>query len=355
MGERCTQARFLGSRPAKLRSTNKSSICTRCEESGLLPTNEQSAEGSRPKIEIRGEEAKVRTFKDDLTVQLYLQKGAFWDAVLEVREKWGIVALTQLPPSGPGISGLILPEHAPDGDQEFFRIVDEWIEDIGRVEERCIPARFRDSAEWKDFISACILFDPPEGQFLEFTKHGDPRYLDYARPGGQGDRVPLQARAPLRWLADESELEATHLWLLESLLEELGRRHLEPLGLDIEKMVEDVFDNTDLRAQYNSKKRDLAKRWHIRVESGITFDDVRKSFSLIPSAEKGRSSGGRPRRNSLIELECAILYDRHNRVDENGRTRWTFSRLAEKYGLPTNEVSEYVKEGRQLLSQAERE
>ncbi len=248
MGERCTQARFLGGRPARLRSTSKSSICARCEESGLLPTDEQSAEGPRHKIEIQGEEAKVRNFKDDLTAQLHLQKGTFWDAVLEVREKWGIVARTQLPPSGPGISGLILPEHAPDGDEDFFRIIREWIDDIERVKDRCIPARFRDSAEWRDFISICILYDPPEGRFDEFTKHGDPRYVDYTRPGGQGDRAPLQARAPLHWLADESELEATHLWLLESLLEELGGRHLEPLGLDIEKMVEDVFDNTDLRA-----------------------------------------------------------------------------------------------------------
>lgn len=74
MGGRCTQATFLGGKPAKLRSTNKSSICTRCEESGLSPTDEQSAEGFDPKIETRGEEAKVRAFKDDLTVQLYLRK-----------------------------------------------------------------------------------------------------------------------------------------------------------------------------------------------------------------------------------------------------------------------------------------
>jgi len=37
MGSKCTQARFLSGKPARLRSTSSSKLCGRCEEEGLSP------------------------------------------------------------------------------------------------------------------------------------------------------------------------------------------------------------------------------------------------------------------------------------------------------------------------------
>ena len=40
MGKRCTQARFLGGKPAKLRSTSKGELCERCVQEGCHPEDE---------------------------------------------------------------------------------------------------------------------------------------------------------------------------------------------------------------------------------------------------------------------------------------------------------------------------
>src|SRR5918998_417395 len=37
MGNQCTQARFLDSKPVRLRSTSSSKLCAQCEEAGLSP------------------------------------------------------------------------------------------------------------------------------------------------------------------------------------------------------------------------------------------------------------------------------------------------------------------------------
>jgi hypothetical protein len=100
----------------------------------------------------------------------------------------------------------------------------------------------QDSAEWEDFISACILFDPPHKQLEEFTQRGDPRYFNPAEPGAKGGRAPLQARASIRLLAtDESDLEGVYLWLVDRLLEEVGKRYLEPTGIDVEAAIEEIL------------------------------------------------------------------------------------------------------------------
>jgi hypothetical protein len=79
------------------------------------------------RAEIQQEQAKVRRFKDDLVVQLYLrEKGPFWDAIREVRERRNITARKLLPPSGPSVSELIL----PSGEGQLFEFLDWWLEEL---------------------------------------------------------------------------------------------------------------------------------------------------------------------------------------------------------------------------------
>ena len=158
MGSRCTQARFLDGSPAPLRSTNKSELCGRCEESGLSPHDIPVLDKVRIEPAPPGEELKARAFKDGLTVQLYLQRGVFWDAVRELRERRVITAERRLPPSGENIGGLIVPDTSSDDD--FFRLYDEWTADLRHIEQRCVPARFQESAEWRRFhlrLRVCLI------------------------------------------------------------------------------------------------------------------------------------------------------------------------------------------------------
>jgi hypothetical protein len=348
MGSRCTHARFLDGNPAPLRSTNKSQLCSRCEESGLSPHEIPVLDKLRTEPDPPGEELKARAFKDGLTAQLYLQRGIFWDAVRELRERRGITAETGLPPSGENVAGLIFPETPSKGD--FLRRYDEWTADLRRIEQRCVPARFRESAEWSEFISACVLFDPPLEDLDTFTRHGDLRYINREAHGARGERAPMRAMAPLRWaIADEKAFEEVHFWLFERVLEELGERYLEPAGIDLEESLDEILDTTKLNKLYHAKKNSLRREWHIVASDGVNANDIKKAADRIPAVREARSSGGRASRNPVAAIQCAAFYD-----DDSagvGAPKSTKRRLlAEQYALPENEVKHYVKFGRGLIS-----
>jgi hypothetical protein len=286
-----------------------------------------------------------------LTAQLYIQKGVFWDAIRELRERRGITAERRLPPSGDNVDGLIGPEGSSDDD--FVARMEEWLADLRHIEQRCVPARFQGSAEWSDFISACVYFDPPLEELDTFTRHGDLRYLD---PNGERDdhgvrrvRAPMRAMAPLRWaIADEKAFEEVHFWLFERVLEELGERYLGPAGVDLEEALDEIFDSTELNNQYHAKKNGLRREWHIVASDGINANDIKKAAERIPAVREARSSGGRAPRNPVVAIQCAAFCDDSagEGVPKSTRRRL----LAERYGLPVNEVKHYVKFGRDLIS-----
>jgi hypothetical protein len=348
MGSRCTHAPFLDGNPAPLRSTNKSQLCSRCEELGLSPHEIPVLDKLRTEPDPPGEELKARAFKDSLTAQLYLQRGVFWDALRDLRERWEITAERGLPPSAENVSGLIFPETPSKGD--FFRLYDEWTADLRRIEQRCVPSRFRESAEWREFISACVLFDPPLEDLDTFTRHGDLRYINREAHGARGERAPMRATAPLRWaVADEKALEKVYFWLFECVLEELGQRYLKPAGIDLEEALDEILDTTELNKRYHAKKNSLRREWHIVASDGVNANDIKKAADTIPAVREARSSGGRASRNPVAAIKCAAFYD-----DDSagaGAPKSTKRRLlAEQYGLPENEVKHYVKFGRDLIS-----
>jgi hypothetical protein len=351
MGSRCTQARFLNGSPARLRSTNESDLCGRCEESGLSLHDVSALEELSLEPAPLGEELKARAFKDGLTAQLYLQRGVFWDAVCELRERRGITPKKRLPPSGDNVSEMISPGRIPGKD--FVTRWEEWIADLRHIEQRCVPTRFQGSAEWNYFISACVCFDPPLEDLDTFTRHGDLRYLDRdadAR-GVRRKRATMQAMAPLRWaIADEKAFKEVHVWFFDRVLEELRERYLEPAGIDLDEALHEIFDSTQLHKQYHAKENDLRREWHIVASDGVNANDIKKAADIIPAVREARSSGGRAPRNPVVAIQCASLYDADDPAGEDVPKARKRRLLAERYGLPENEVKHYVKLGRDLIS-----
>jgi hypothetical protein len=243
---------------------------------------------------------------------------------------------------------LIFPETPSKGD--FLRLYDEWTADLRHIEQRCVPARFRESAEWTEFISACVLFDPPLEDLDTFTRHGDLRYIDREDHSARGERAPMRAMAPLRWaIADEKALEKVYFWLFERVLEELGERYLEPAGMDLEEALDEILDTTELNKQYHAKKNSLRREWHIVASDGVNANDIKKAADRIPAVREARSSGGRASRNPVTAIQCAAFYDDDSAAV--GAPKSTKRRLlAEQHGLPENEVKHYVKFGRGLIS-----
>jgi hypothetical protein len=86
---------------------------------------------------------------------------------------------------------------------------------------------------------------------------------------------------------------------------------------------------------------------------------------LISDTLPERSKKGPPRRDPLVAVQCAVLYDRHNGKDPEVRRRllWSYERLAEEYGLGAGETQKakkqaaaaYVALGRKLLEESHHE
>jgi hypothetical protein len=194
------------------------------------------------------------------------------------------------------------------------------------------------------------LFDPPLEELDTFTRHGDPRYINRETSGSREERAPMSAMAPLRWaIADEKALEEVYFWLFERVLEELRERYLSPAGVDLEEALDEIVDSTKLNNQYHAKKNGLRREWHIVASDGVNANDIKKAADKIPAVREARSSGGRASRNPIVAIQCAAFYDDDSAGE--GVPKSTKRRLlAERYGLPENEVKHYVKFGRDLIS-----
>lgn len=122
--------------------------------------------------------------------------------------------------------------------------------------------------------------------------------------------------------------------------------------------MEDVFDSTDLRTEFQEKKKALTRRYYIGVEEGVSKEDVGRAFDRIPTLHKTRLRGGAPRRDPLVALQCALLYDHYNGRDHQDRRRkkWTYEKLAEKFVLPSAGAAEdHVIYGREIIEAKPRE
>jgi hypothetical protein len=345
-GARCVRYDPATHKPEKLSRYNSDPVCEACQREEAVRHEEVRIEPAPA-----GEELKARRFKDGLTAQLYLQRGVFWDAVRELRERRAITAERRLPPFPSDSGALLIPDTSSDDD--FVAHMEEWLADLRHIEQRCVPARFQGSAEWDEFICACVYFDPPLEELDTFTRHGDLRYLELNNErddyGVRRVRAPMRAMAPLRRaITDDGELEKVCFWLFDRVLEELGERYLGPAGIDVEEAVQEIYDTTELNKQYNAKKSDLRREWHIVASDSVNANDIKRTAAMVPAVREAHSSGGRPSRNPVVAIKCTAFYDDSAGKGASKSTKHRL--LAEQYALPENEVKHYIKFGRNLIS-----
>src|SRR5215218_5470782 len=156
------------------------------EEQRIVTGTEKAESQGRPQPEggvamTSSAQRRLTRLKRDMVLELFLQRGRFWDAVCDVRFRWGITPATQLPPEeGPGAyppPGY--PADALSQNRAAMYEVDaklgRWREDLRTVHDRVVPKegqitanRARSAKQWERFLSACMLFDPPETELVEF-------------------------------------------------------------------------------------------------------------------------------------------------------------------------------------------
>ena len=136
---------------------------------------------------ISDAELQLQRYKRGLVLDLFLRRGSFWNAVLGVRSHWNITAVRRLPPPlpeaghlAPGIGPNPPPPKMKPGEaEEWMECYNRWIADLQQFIYRpLVPDRYHGLEwwpSWSNFLSACVLYDPPETDLLAFAAYDDPK------------------------------------------------------------------------------------------------------------------------------------------------------------------------------------
>jgi hypothetical protein len=92
-----------------------------------------------------------------------------------------------------------LPADAPDFEdrREHTEYAMRWQDEMSAIRDKVDPephpptwgySDYQLEVSWSDFLSACVLYDPPEDQLVEFASYGTPEAT--ILPGG---RLPTTA------------------------------------------------------------------------------------------------------------------------------------------------------------------
>jgi hypothetical protein len=334
------------------------------QDPGIASPSEGADEASERRRLPSSAEGRLRRIRRELVLQLYLRRGPLWDAVHDLRARRDLSVKVQLPPA---VRGSLLPEDAPDFDnrEEYVKYAAKWGEEISRVRERGVPALDQDTrglfdleleASWEDFLSACVIYDPPEDRLIEFASYGDPEPTVFS--GGRLPTVsnleglPEMVDPPIKTLADLMDVKD---WFWHRVLDHIGKRYLEPQGVDVEALLENViWDVPGLREEHLERYRRYSKRFYIEVDEYTTREDVEMAFHAVRAIKPQK--GAKPPRDRLVALQCALLHDHLNvrKPGDKRKWRWTYETLAaeERFNLIGSRAAEdHVKLGREILAE----
>jgi hypothetical protein len=347
---------------AKLSSSNADNICESCRRAGLSPgdPNKPQIDPKRPResyfnllreagIEIlkSDEGERIMRFKRQLVLDLFLQRGTFWDEIEGFRARWNIDAVRGFPSGGYWLRPF---EDHDERRREYDR-------ELFSLEVRVVEERFRQPfTDWARFFSLCVMYDPPDDGLIEFSAQGgpspsapedpdwmnDPLHGTNAEPP-EGTSTDLRMVAhPVRWLRNPTEKQLTEAQYYRRVLQKIGERHLAPLGLDVWELFREVRENCpEIREEYQENSRQNYAKPYIEVNDWTTDNDVKNGLRLIRQARPPRAVEGRPRRDRLVAVQCALHHDRHG---------LTYEQVAELYGwTDPSRVGKYLRLGREIL------
>lgn len=353
--------------------------------------------------------AALKSLKRRLVLDLFLKRGGFWDSVSKVRERWSVAAEVRLPPAVKYGPATLLPSSAPYAQPRLSYCVEMTFAASDDVTDVMIGERREFESRWKSdldaaladalpvearkylglfcvargyllqFMSACALFNPPETGLRQFAVYADVRPSIELSPEGPREKGAswepvFMELAPIKAMRDpllEVQNEAA-FWA--DVIEEVGKQHLQPLGIDIRTLIAKVIrDCPDILTRRVERNKQSRQRYYIEVDEHTTGKDVSKAFSTIAAAQQNRQRRTKPPLDPLLGVQAALLYDRYNGPNpehpDKRRRRWTYPKLARELGLPVQkkqvwkagcyvekEVSEsakaYVRLGRRLLKES---
>lgn len=344
-----------------------------CRYRVCVPQTEHAARGRRCGYVTSGQvmpdqisERRLQTFKNGLTLQLFLQRGPFWDAVRELRQRWQIDASPRIPMNASGkyfqLPGAQFQKPTkPDSELADPRLK-PWLADLRALHNRVIPLEYEPTRTkhssfvfWLPFLNQCVLFDPPPLMLRAFASAPTSMGIEHS-VGSRSlfDRSTYSAMAtnsPMVKWTDPEEILATERAFWRQVLHELAQRYLEPHGVELESALQEIWRETSLVQQHNETLNQLPRYNLIMVSTETTQDEVIRSFQTIAATRSSHSKGGRPAIDDLTAVECA------NRKQAG----WTNRQISEHYGFPlrsdsydrrrrSNVAAAHIKRGEAILN-----
>jgi len=292
-----------------------------------------------------GTAAAMDSYKRELVIQLLQQRGLFWKAISAMRTRWNASPTTGLPDNPKKLRILALP---PPGvgrrdTPEAQRVDAKWRGELSDIARAVVPQLLLGSGpsfldyDWVRFLSVCVLFDPPDERLEEFAQLG-PFLAVSPLPSGSAS----MAAGPVKVMHDPYEERgvAERAWSL--IFEAVFELYLEPQGLARDDVLQKIHEaRPEIRETRDQEWHDLRLRTYIEVNENTTWEDVKAAFKMIDDAREERPKTGRPKRDRLRCVQCAILHD------QNG---WTYEQIAQRYAWPDYTLaSKYVADGRKIL------
>lgn len=289
--------------------------------------------------------AEMDNYKRQLVIQLWKRSGAFWEAVAEMRQRWSVYARREVPQKckvvalrPPGIDRLDTPEK---------QAIDvEWRVQLSKIAADIVPESLqggrspyhRHLSDWEPFISACVLFDPPDTQLESFAELGPFLAVEASSATGL---ISLTS-PPIAKMTDPADTRVVDAEAWSAAIDAIYELYLEPMGLELDEVWEQVhLRHPEILRERQEKLRSLPVRSYIEVNEHTTWDDAKEAFKVLSENRERQPKRGRSKRDRLRCLECAILHDQHG---------WSYEQLAERYGwLDHTLVSKYIRDGRKIV------
>jgi hypothetical protein len=369
-GQACTQYEVLDM-PAKLNRYNKDDVCEQCRQAEREEHVSSANQVEKNQPYESGLAVAVKAHIRDWVVQLYKQRGPFWEAIRDIRARWHVTPDTHLPESWPYTN--LYPDAAPEGSwdpespdysEESYKawntFLEDWLGDLNSVVERFVPEKLRIktmSPRWQDVVAACVLYQPSDTELVAFANYAMPsaEVILSPSPSAGGLEKFIEEREcpramvlpPIKQIRDPQEDRASEARYWNDILVTVWELYIQPQGVDFKQMFLTALESENLRKKNdewnNNKLQSGGPRYYIEVDAFTTEDDVRRAFRMLSAAQESRPKSGRPRRDKLTRVEAAILHDSHN---------WTYEQLAERYDWNGETLaSKYVKDGRAILEE----
>jgi hypothetical protein len=142
----------------------------------------------------------------------------------------------------------------------------------------------------------------------------------------------------IRWLPTLSQLSERLGEFYDALIEELGRRYVEPTGKGTTEAINEILVEIGLLEEYQSSFVLNEQHWDLCPY--IALDDLPQEKDVVNALRRVRATrekdlGGRPPLDRLLAIKLAALFHEHYSKDpeDRRRWRWTNESLVDEFGL----------------------